>query len=299
MTIQEMKDKKRELGYSYEQIAELSGLPCSTIQKIFGGTTRFPRRTTIASLEKVLGVSAPLRDNTRRKEETVYSGYNDSIKKESAGREGITDRIGTVYPGAGPDCLQEPGGQYQTEMYDHGKHTVTEYFHFPQNMGRCELIDGVVYNMSSPDAAHQGMSLRLGSLFLRHVDDNDGNCRVYTAPFDVVPDPGDKYTVVQPDVMIICDPSKIRNGYCEGPPDLVVEIMSPSSRRRDLIIKHSKYAAAGVREYWIVDIEAQAVVIYDFEHEALPKICGFSTPVPVGIWDGACTVDFSEILAKL
>lgn len=70
-------------------------------------------------------------------------------------------------------------------------------------------------------------------------------------------------------------------------------------RRRDLITKHAKYAEAGVREYWIVDIEAQTVVVYDFEHESLPKICGFGTPVPVGIWGGDCRIDFSSILARL
>jgi Uma2 family endonuclease len=99
--------------------------------------------------------------------------------------------------------------------------------------------------------------------------------------------------------MIICDPSKIGKGYCEGAPDLGVEILSPGTRRRDLITKHAKYAEAGVREYWIVDIEAQTVVVYDFEHEGLPKICGFDTPVPVGIWKGECLIDFSSILARL
>ncbi len=53
------------------------------------------------------------------------------------------------------------------------------------------------------------------------------------------------------------------------------------------------------REYWIVDIEAQTVVVYDFEHESLPKICGFAAPVPVGIWGGDCRIDFSSILARL
>ena len=324
MTIEEMKDRKRELGYSYEQLAELAGLPCSTIQKIFGGTTRFPRRATIAALEKALRSPSPLplpsyskdpgkapagkeRDDftdiyirkydTRADEESAKkeSAEKETAIKESAKKESAME----MFFGTEADCLREPGGQYRTGLCDREKHTVVEYFHFPQNRGRCELIDGVIYDMASPGAAHQGMSLRLASHFLRHVDENRGDCRVFTAPFDVVPDPADKYTVVQPDVMIICDPSKMRNGYCEGAPDLVVEILSPSTRRRDLILKHAKYAAAGVREYWIVDIEAQAVVIYDFEHDALPRICGFSEPVPVGIWNGECRVDFAAILSKL
>ena len=285
MTIQEMKERKRELGYSYEQLAELAGIPCSTVQKIFGGTTRCPRRSTIESLERVLLPSAP-------------AAEKEEIQREKALSEKyVSDRY--LYDAGQPGVLREPGGVYHTSLNGKEKYTVTDYFHFPPERGRCELIDGVLYDMASPNAAHQGMSLRLGALFLQYVDGHGGECRVFTAPFDVIPDPSDRHTVVQPDVMIICDPSKIGKGYCEGAPDLVIEILSPSTRRRDLITKHAKYAEAGVREYWIVDIEAQTVVVYDFEHESLPKICGFDTPVPVGIWEGECLIDFSSILARL
>ena len=264
MTIQEMKERKRELGYSYEQLAELSGIPCSTLQKIFGGTTRYPRRVTVAALEKAL--TAPRRERERNS-----------------------------------DVLMEAGGKYDSSVHrgTDGKISVIDYFHFPSERGRCELIDGIIYDMASPSAEHQGMSLRLASRFLQYVDENEGDCRVFTAPFDVIPDPADKFTVVQPDVLIVCDPGKLRRGFCEGAPDLIIEILSPSTRRRDLMIKHAKYASAGVREYWIVDIDARTVVVYDFEHESLPKICGFDMPVPVGIWNGRCTVDFADILAKL
>ena len=288
MTIQEMKERKRELGYSYEQLADLAGIPCSTVQKIFGGTTRSPRRSTIESLEKVLLPSA----KGVGLAETGPVETQPSEPGKRLYREGI-------FAGRQAEILREPAGTYRTSSVKKDRYTVTDYFHFAPDRGRCELINGGIYDMASPGAAHQGMCLRLGALFLRYVDDHDGDCRVFTAPFDVIPDPADESTVVQPDVMIICDPSKMKNGYCEGAPDLVVEVLSPSTRRRDLITKHAKYAEAGVREYWIVDIDAQTVVVYDFEHEALPKICGFSDPVPVGIWGGACCVDFSAILAKL
>ena len=271
MTIEEMKDKKRELGFSCEELAERSGIPCSTIQKIFGGTTRSPRRTTVEALERALQAADQAADR-------------------------VTEKPGEM---AYRDLLQDPPAAYGSLRQSKERYTVTDYFHFPQDRGRCELIDGAIYDMASPTAAHQSMSLRLAALFLHHVDENGGGCRIYTAPFDVVPDPADKHTVVQPDVMVICDPSKIRRGFCEGAPDLIVEILSPSTRRRDLFVKHGKYAAAGVREYWIVDIDAQTVVVYDFEHASLPAICGFSTPVPVGIWEGRCIVDFSDIFAKI
>lgn len=285
MTIEEMKERKRELGYSYEQLAKLAGIPCSTVQKIFGGTTRSPRRSTIKSLEKILQPSSV---------EIIHTAMEDI---EPARRENPLE--GKQFGGLEHNLIREPEGIYQTHSVKKEKYSVTDYFHFSPDRGRCELIDGVIYEMASPNALHQGMSLRLGSLLLQYVDDHGEECRVYTAPFDVIPDPADKYTVVQPDVMVICDPAKLRSGYCEGAPDLVIEILSPSTRRRDLITKHAKYAEAGVREYWIVDIDAQSVVVYDFEHDALPKICGFGSPLPVGIWGGDFYVDFSAILAKL
>jgi Uma2 family endonuclease len=285
MTIEEMKERKRELGYSYEQLAKLAGIPCSTVQKIFGGTTRSPRRSTIMSLEKIL-LPSPVGKMYISMEETASDHRGNPLERKQ-------------FRGVEQNLLGEPEGIYITNPVKKEKYSVADYFHFSPDRGRCELIDGVIYEMASPNALHQGMSLRLGALLLQYVDNHGGQCRVYTAPLDVIPDPADKFTVVQPDVMVICDPSKMRSGYCEGAPDLVVEILSPSTRRRDLITKHAKYAEAGVREYWIVDIDAQSVVVYDFEHEALPKICGFGTPLPVGIWGGNFCVDFSAILAKL
>ena len=291
MTIEEMKERKRELGYSYEQLAKLAGIPCSTVQKIFGGTTRSPRRSTIKSLEKILQPSSV------EKIHTAMEDIEPDRKGNPLGRGNPFE--GKQFGGLEQNLIREPEGIYQTRSVKKEKYSVTDYFHFSPDRGRCELIDGVIYEMASPNALHQGMSLRLGSLLLQYADDQGGECRVYTAPFDVIPDPADKYTVVQPDVMVICNPAKLRSGYCEGAPDLVIEILSPSTRRRDLITKHAKYAEAGVREYWIVDIDAQSVVVYDFEHDALPKICGFGSPLPVGIWGGDFYVDFSAILAKL
>ena len=97
MTIQEMKERKRELGYSYEQLAELAGIPCSTVQKIFGGTTRCPRRSTIESLERVLLPSAPAAEKEEIQREKALSekyvsdrylygitiGYVTSIEQDS------------------------------------------------------------------------------------------------------------------------------------------------------------------------------------------------------------------------
>ena len=140
MTIQEMRDRKRELGFSYEQLSELSGIPCSTIQKIFGGTTRYPRRVTIAALEKVLKGADTTSDHET--DQKVQTDYTDSSKM--------------INRGENRDLLREAGSRYEAGPAEKRKvkYSVIDYFHFPAGRNRCELIDGVIYDMASPTALH-------------------------------------------------------------------------------------------------------------------------------------------------
>lgn len=123
---------------------------------------------------------------------------------------------------------------------------------------RWELIDGVAYDMSpAPSTAHQAISMELGSAIRSFL--GKGGCRVFAAPFDVLlPEtPGqvedDVTNVVEPDLAIICDPSKLRTFGCFGAPDWVIEILSPWTSRRDLAEKHALYERHGVKEYWVID----------------------------------------------
>lgn len=116
----------------------------------------------------------------------------------------------------------------------------------------------------------------------------------FSAPVDVQLDCDEK-TMVQPDVLVVCDCEKIVPTHVYGAPDLIMEILSPATRKIDMNIKHSKYAAAGVREYWLIDPDKKKVVVYDLENEELPVVYGFENRVPVGIFQGECEIDFSEI----
>ena len=122
-----------------------------------------------------------------------------------------------------------------------------------------ELIDGELYHMSSPGRIHQkismGLSMQLG-IFLRGKP-----CEVYCAPFDVYLNK-DNQTRLIPDIIVVCDESKLIDKGCFGEPDLVVEILSKSSLRRDKITKFNRYLDAGVREYWIVDPVEKIVSVY-------------------------------------
>jgi len=133
---------------------------------------------------------------------------------------------------------------------------------------RYELIDGVVHMMSAPTADHQRILIRLVRKLADFLDDKP--CEVFAAPFDVcLFGKGDEdNTVVQPDVLVICDDKKTANNkYCNGAPDLAIEILSPSTSRLDRIKKLNKYLQAGVREYWIVDPDDKNIIVNILDDE--------------------------------
>lgn len=128
---------------------------------------------------------------------------------------------------------------------------------------RVELLKGKILEMSAPSPIHQEISGNLqGALF---VFLKNSKCKLYTAPFDVrFPQKGESqvYTVVQPDLCVVCDFEKIDSKGCVGAPDLVVEILSPGNSKKEMKSKFALYQEEGVREYWIVDPERELVFVY-------------------------------------
>nr|WP_296033457.1 Uma2 family endonuclease [uncultured Dorea sp.] len=253
MNIQEMKEKKKEMGYTNEQIAELSGVPLGTVQKIFGGATTSPRYDTLNALEKIF---------LPEKRENHYT----SVLKDGS----------TAYT-----------------VKRQGEYTLEDYYALPDEH-RAELIDGVLYDMASPGTLHQMAGGYIYARFLEFVAKNQGKCIPLIAPLDVQLDCDDK-TIVEPDVMIVCDREKLYKNRIYGAPDFILEVLSKSTRRRDMVTKLQKYANAGVKEYWMVDIEGRRVFVYIFDEENYPAIYGFDSKVPVYIWGGQCEIDFSEV----
>lgn len=264
MTIQEMKMRKKALGYSNQKLSVLSGVPSSTIQKILGGTTASPRYDTLQRLEAALQEIGNA-DPQQHRPESMSCG------------------------------IAEPSASYGKKRQK--EYTLEDYYALPDEQ-RAELIDGVLYDMASPSTVHQEL---IGILHLQmagYVRDRKGFCKVMVSPFDVQLDM-DNRTMVQPDLLVICDRSKIRRNCCFGAPDMVIEILSPSTRRKDLILKTQKYNTAGVREYWILDPDNRQVIVYDFDHDRYPVIYGFTDHIPVGIWDGELEIDFSAVSEEI
>ena len=154
------------------------------------------------------------------------------------------------------------------------RYTYREYREW-DDTDRWELIDGHAYNMTpAPSRVHQEICGELFRQFANFLTDKA--CRVYSAPFDVRLPEGneaddDIVTVVQPDLSVVCDRSRLDDKGCKGSPDLIVEVVSPSTAQKDLKEKLLLYEKSGVREYWIVDPAAKTVMVF---HRNETKVFG-------------------------
>ena len=248
MTIEEMKKRKTELGYTNAMIAELSGVPLGTVQKIFSGETVSPRYDTLIALQNLLRKRSEVHDSA------PY--YASSAKKQ-------------------------------------GEYTLDDYYALPEDQ-RFELIDGWLYEMLAPVPLHQRIAGEIHRQIANYILDHDGDCIPFISPIDVQLDCDNK-TMVQPDVTILCKRDKMTKKNLYGAPDFILEVISPSTRRKDYTKKLQKYIDAGVREYWILDPYAKRILVYFFEGDFYPVIYGLDGRVPVNIYDGKLEISMKHI----
>jgi len=151
--------------------------------------------------------------------------------------------------------IQEARASYQAERI----YTYEDYLNWPEDE-RVELIDGKIYYMSAPTEKHQRL---LGDLYLKFaIYLHSKVCTVYISPFDVRIDLEiGKDSVVQPDIVVICDLEKLDEKGLNGTPDLVIEVLSPSNPNHDKVRKYNKYLSVGVKEYWIVDPKKEEIMV--------------------------------------
>ena len=155
-----------------------------------------------------------------------------------------------------------------SQLNPNGIYTYGDYLEWQFDQ-RVELIKGKLYDLSTASPTiHQRVAVRLSVRLFDHL--RQRACEVFPAPFDVrLPNPdyepgfNDKvHTVVQPDICVICDPAKIDEFGCVGPPDWIIEITSPSTHKKDFNEKFDLYEAAGVREYWIAVPKSAEIYAY-------------------------------------
>ena len=151
------------------------------------------------------------------------------------------------------------------QITENKAYTIEDVMALPDGQ-RAELIDGHWYDMATPSRIHQDIVSILTWKFNEYISKKGGDCRVYPAPFAVFLNK-DNRNYLEPDIVVVCDPGKLSDRGCEGAPDLVVEVVSPSTSRRDYAIKLFKYRTAGVREYWIINPETKTINSYLFSPE--------------------------------
>ena len=171
-------------------------------------------------------------------------------------------------------------------------HTIQDIYNLPDGQ-RAELIGGDMYMMAPPSRIHQRISTRLVSVIDHYITGKHGECEVYAAPFAVFLNKDDK-NYVEPDISVICDKNKLSDRGCEGAPDWIIEIVSPSSHRMDYQVKLFKYRTAGVREYWVINPSTETVMVYGFENDANSGQFRFDQPIPSTIYD-----DFRIVMGDL
>lgn len=301
MTIEEMKKKKQELGYSLKQLSELSGVPVSTINKIFNGYTSSPRYQTLQALSRVF--ESPAEETvvykTHPAEDVLYESHPaKSLSYESYPTPGFLKEGSSAYAyreAAAPDPEASLSG-----IIPKGSFTLQDRERLPENR-RTELIRGVLYDMASPKRIHQEIA---GAVFVqlqKCISESASACRAYIAPLDVILGT-DKKTVVQPDVFVLCHPED--GDYIYSAPEFVIEIVSPSTKIKDYLVKLALYAEERVLEYWIIDPDQKAVTVYHLsrlrkEEDPSPgktvEVFDFSQKIPVEISRGKCRIDLSMI----
>lgn len=148
---------------------------------------------------------------------------------------------------------------------------------------RAELIDGQMYMMTPPSTIHQRILMNMSGEIWEHIKGKHGSCEVFPAPFAVFLN-GDDLNYVEPDISVICDKDKLNDKGCNGAPDWIIEIVSPSTERVDYGIKLFKYRSAGVREYWIINPRMHTVNVFDFEHNQESAQYSFDDQIPVCIY---------------
>jgi Uma2 family endonuclease len=183
-------------------------------------------------------------------------------------------------------------------------YTYSDYLEWDEDV-RAEIIDGEVFFMPAPLRIHQEIVGKLFFKIYQFLESNKANgglSKVYVAPFAVRLFPkadNTDDTVLEPDIVVVCDPSKLDKYGCTGAPDMVIEILSPSTARVDRIVKRRKYQNAGVREYWLVDPDTKALEVCTLNGEGLYTISTFedTDTVPISVLEG-CAVDLSDLFSE-
>lgn len=301
MDIQELKDRKKALKLTTAQLAYLAELPVGTVSKIMTGETKSPSFLTIEKLDRTLAREEML-VRIRRYVEAYIKYVNEhpeeqvdqiSFEKEYR-REHDLDNVPLPYamPKGSIDIVDG-----NLALVDAGRATAQILSDIGEDR-RIELVDGHLIVSEMPGLRHQLVVQRLGEIIGSYIKEHKGKCLVFSVGVNVRLDEDD-YTVVIPDVTVLCDRSKLDEKGIVGAPDWTIEIVSPTTRTMDYRTKMCKYMNAGVREYWIIDLEKEKVVTYIEGEPMMAYVYELAEDVPVKIYDGELIINVGSIVEGL
>ena len=286
MDIHNFKKRKKLLGMTTAQVADMAQLPLSTVSKIMTGETQNASYMTIEILEEAI---------SREEQYQRLMAYFRAFAEYAAehGEEVSSEQFEEIYrqqhnlndapiPFAVPrdsDLYMEGNLAFRPDE----RISVDALARFPESRWM-ELVDGQLFVDHAPGLSHQDLVQDISAAIRDYIRGNQGGCRVYDTGVNVFLDQDD-YTLVIPDIAVICDSSRLQEQGIWGPPDWIIEVTSPSTRTRDYKLKLHKYMAAGVREYWIVDLQNSRVTVNINGEPMLVHLYSFGDEIPVGIYE--------------
>jgi Uma2 family endonuclease len=196
----------------------------------------------------------------------------------------------------------DDGGYFMPLPEKNKKYTYADYLTWSEEE-RWEIINGIPYLQAAPTWQYQAVLLELARQFANYLQDK--SCRVFTAPFDLrIPEANEKdeetTNVVQPDIIIICDNSGLKKTGYYGVPELIIEVVSPSTGQKDKIEKFNLYEKAGVKEYWIVEPDEKVVMVFTLEEGRYgrPQMYSEEDKVKVSIFDDL-VIDLKPVFERI
>ncbi len=300
MKIDEIRERKKRLKLTTYQLALLADLPQGTVSKILTGETKNPSYLTIEKIDETLQqeeMKARLEAYTTAMKQyfSEHPEDNGNQKKFEEIYRSENNLNDAPIPFAVPK--DDDTGIYGNLALQNNKMTASQLGKMGESRD-LQLIDGAVIISEMAGVSHQRMVKKLGRAISDFIDANNGKCEVFDLGVNVYLNE-DEYTLVIPDIAVICNEKQIDEKGIQGAPDWVIEVVSPSTRHIDYHKKLYKYMDAGVREYWIVDIDRQMVSVCINGEPMQVTIYSFAEEIPVSIYDGKLNVDMPTVSSHI
>lgn len=295
MTVEEIRKRKKRLKLTTQQLAILAELPLGTVSKILTGETKNPSYLTIEKLEATIEKEEMLaRVEAYQKAMHQYFLEHPEDEGNQKKFEEIYRKVNRLNDAPIPYAVpkDEEPVMYGSLALQDQRMTINELSRMGESRD-LQLINGQLVVSEMAGVSHQRMVKRLGRAISDFVEKKQGICEVFDVGVNVYLDE-DEYTLVIPDLAVVCNPSQITERGVDGAPDWVIEVVSPSTRQNDYHKKLHKYMDAGVREYWIVDMDRRMVSVCINGEPMQVTIYSFDDEIPVHIYGGDLSISICK-----